>query len=83
MLDAELRGELLGSLERLRDRFGVSYLCITHDLILARAFCDRLVVLREGRVVEAGPTQSVMTSPRDPYTRALIETGLPPSIPLG
>jgi ABC-type glutathione transport system ATPase component/ABC-type dipeptide/oligopeptide/nickel transport system permease subunit len=77
MLDAELRKDLLESLERLRDNLGISYLCITHDLLLARAFCDRLVVLCQGRVVERGPVESVITDPREPYTRELIRAGIP------
>lgn len=77
MLDAELRKDLLESLEGLKERLGISYLCITHDLILARAFCDRLVVLRRGRVVEQGSVESVLKNPRDEYTQELVRTGLP------
>lgn len=77
MLNAELRRDLLESLERLKDDLGVSYLCITHDLLLARAFCDRLVVLRQGRVVEHGPVESVVAEPKDAYTRELMRAGLP------
>jgi len=77
MLDAELRKDLLESLERLKDDLGISYLCITHDLLLARAFCNRLVVLRQGRVVERGPVESVITEPREPYTRELVRAGIP------
>ncbi len=77
MLDAELRKDLLESLERLKEDLGVSYLCVTHDLLLARAFCDRLVVLRRGRVVEHGPVESIITDPREPYTRDLMRAGIP------
>jgi ABC-type glutathione transport system ATPase component/ABC-type dipeptide/oligopeptide/nickel transport system permease subunit len=77
MLDAGLRKDLLESLERLKEDLGVSYLCITHDLLLARAFCDRLVVLRRGRVVERGPVESVIRKPKEPYTRQLVRAGLP------
>lgn len=77
MLDAELRKELLQSLEKIREHLEVSYLCITHDLLLARAFCDRLVVLRRGRVVEQGPVESVLAEPQDSYTQELVRAGLP------
>ncbi len=77
MLDAELRKDLLESLERLKENLGISYLCITHDLLLARAFCDRLVVLRRGRIVEHGPVESVIAEPKEPYTRQLVRTGIP------
>ena len=77
MLDAELRKDLLESLEALREDLEVTYLCITHDLLLARAFCDRLVVLRRGRVVEHGPVETILSEPRDDYTRELVHAGLP------
>jgi ABC-type glutathione transport system ATPase component/ABC-type dipeptide/oligopeptide/nickel transport system permease subunit len=77
MLDAELRKDLLESLERLKDHLGISYLCITHDLLLARAFCDRLVVLRKGRVVEYGPVESVIAEPKEAYTQELVRAGIP------
>ena len=77
MLDAELRKDLLESLEGLREDLEVTYLCITHDLLLARAFCDRLVVLRRGRVVEHGPVETILSEPRDDYTRELVHAGLP------
>ncbi|CAN5637404.1 hypothetical protein BH24ACT22_BH24ACT22_13970 [soil metagenome] len=77
MLDAELRKDLLESLERLKDRLGISYLCITHDMLLARAFCDRLVVLRRGRIVEQGPVELVVTESKEIYTRELMQAGLP------
>lgn len=77
MLDAELRKDLLESLEGLKEDLGVSYLCITHDLLLARALCDRLVVLDRGRVVEHGPTESIITEPKEAYTRQLVRAGIP------
>lgn len=77
MLDAELRKDLLESLERLKESLGGSYLCITHDLLLARAFCDRLIVLRQGQVVEQGPVETVTSEPRETYTRELMRAGLP------
>lgn len=82
MLDAELRKDLLESLERLRKNLGISYLCITHDLLLARAFCDRLVVLHRGRVVEHGYVESVITEPKEAYTRELVRTGIPEGNPV-
>lgn len=72
MLDASLRAELTDLIEQLRASHGVSVLHITHDLALAQRSCDRLVVLRGGRVVEQGPTGAVLTRPEHPYTRALI-----------
>jgi ABC-type dipeptide/oligopeptide/nickel transport system ATPase component len=46
---------------------------ISHDLSVVRAVCNRVYVLREGRVVEEGPCEEVFSAPRDPYTRSLID----------
>lgn len=83
MLDVSLRLELLDLMKRLRDRHGIAYLYITHDLALAQRFCDRLLVLTEGRIVEQGPPNEVIERPRHPYTRALVQAamGLLPAMP--
>jgi ABC-type microcin C transport system duplicated ATPase subunit YejF len=85
MLDVSLRGELLDLMRRLRERHALSYLYITHDLASASGFCDRLVVLHQGHVVEEGPTAELIARPRHPYTASLVraaeaialETGKP------
>jgi ABC-type glutathione transport system ATPase component len=56
MLDVSVRAGIIQLMRELRDRHGLSYLFITHDLALARHFCNRLVVLQAGRIVEEGPT---------------------------
>jgi ABC-type glutathione transport system ATPase component len=72
MLDVSLRLELLALMRRLGREQGIGYLYITHDLALARAFCDRLVILHQGRVIEAGPAAEVIERPRHPYTARLV-----------
>lgn len=72
MLDASLRAALLETMRAYRDASGAGFLFITHDLALARSFCDRVIVLLDGRIVEEGPTAAVIGSPAHPYTRALI-----------
>jgi ABC-type microcin C transport system duplicated ATPase subunit YejF len=73
MLDVSLRMGLLQLLmESLRAQHNVGYLFITHDLALARHFCDRLIVLQHGSVVEAGLTDRVIRQPAHAYTRALV-----------
>jgi ABC-type dipeptide/oligopeptide/nickel transport system ATPase component len=52
---------------------GVSYLLITHDILLARAFSNRIAVMRQGSIVERGDTPSVLHAPAHAYTRRLIE----------
>ena len=72
MLDASLRGELVDLLGQLCARRRMAVLHITHDLALAQRGCHRLVVLRDGVVVEHGPTERVLGRPRHPYTAALV-----------
>ncbi len=72
MLDVSLRAEILHLLGELRKNTGASLLYITHDLLSARLVTDQLVVLRQGHIVESGPTSSVLRSPSHPYTVELI-----------
>lgn len=73
MLDADLRIELIDRMRALRDHDGTSFVFISHDLALARRFCDRLVVLQEGRIVERGPAQELLAAPRAAETRTLLD----------
>ena len=74
MLDVSLRAGILALLEDLRRRLGVSLLYITHDLLSARMVTDWILVLHDGRVVEAGPTERVLRFPEDEYTIALLDS---------
>jgi peptide/nickel transport system ATP-binding protein len=71
-LDATLREQILDLIDALRERYGMTFLLITHDLGVAKRSTNRLIVLRQGRIVEAGETPHVLASPVHPYTRALI-----------
>ena len=72
MLDMSLRLDLLELMKRLGRQHGISYLYITHDLALARTFCDRLVILHKGRSVEQGPAADLIERPQHPYTKRLV-----------
>ncbi len=74
MLDVSIRLSVLSLLDDLRTSLGVAFLFITHDLAQARFFgYDGLTaVMHQGRIVEQGPTRTVIDHPRDPYTQALI-----------
>lgn len=72
MLDLSLRAGILEILRRHRDTHGAGYLFITHDLALARHFCDRIAVMLQGKLVELGPAESVVAEPRHPYTKTLL-----------
>jgi peptide/nickel transport system ATP-binding protein len=72
-LDASVRGEILRLLLKLRAEERISILVVTHDLGLAWTIADRVAVMYLGRIVEVGPTRSVLTAPRHPYTKALLD----------
>ena len=72
MIDASSRAEILFLFKELQDRHGISFLYITHDIATAHYFCQQIAVMYLGRVVEFGPTLSLIKKPRHPYTRALI-----------
>lgn len=72
-LDISIRAQILALLQKLRTDLGLSYLFITHDLGVVRSFCERVVVMYLGHVVEEGPTEQIFERPRHPYTTALLE----------
>ncbi|MGH3529527.1 MAG: ABC transporter ATP-binding protein [Pseudonocardiaceae bacterium] len=72
MLDAAIAAELLDLMRQLRHDHGLTYLFVTHDLSATQDFCDRLVVLDRGTVVEDGPTHRLITQPAHPTTAALV-----------
>lgn len=72
MLDVSLRSGILEILRRHRDTHGAGYLFITHDLALARHFCDRIAVMHAGTLVELGPAETIVADPRHPYTQTLL-----------
>jgi oligopeptide/dipeptide ABC transporter ATP-binding protein len=73
-LDVTIQDQILGLLERLRRELGMSIVLVTHDLAVIAEVCDRLAVMYAGRIVELGGVDEVLTSPRHPYTSALLES---------
>ena len=71
-LDVSVQAQVLNLLRGLQEQLGLSILFIAHDLAVVRFLCDEIVVMRDGRVVEAGPAHRVLREPHDPYSRALL-----------
>jgi peptide/nickel transport system ATP-binding protein len=72
-LDVTVQRQILDHLKTLTDELGTAVLFITHDLGLAAERAEHLVVMHKGKVVEAGPSLELLTRPRHPYTRRLVE----------
>ena len=71
-LDVSIQAQILNLLKDLQRDFGLTYLFIAHDLAVVRAMSDRIAVMNQGRLVEAGPAEEVYTNPQDDYTKALL-----------
>jgi peptide/nickel transport system ATP-binding protein len=82
-LDVSIQAIVLNLLVDLRARLGMSYLFVSHDLNVVRLLCDEVLVMRGGKIIERGPSASVMGNPAHPYTRALVSAApQPPSAPV-
>jgi peptide/nickel transport system ATP-binding protein len=80
-LDVSVQAVVLNLLQDLKQRLGMSYLFVSHDLNVVRLLCDRVIVMRTGRIVEEGCCEAVLGDPQDDYTRELL-TAIPhPPLP--
>jgi peptide/nickel transport system ATP-binding protein len=81
-LDVSVQAVVLNLLQDLKQSMGMSYLFVSHDLNVVRLLCDRVIVMRTGRIVEQGPSEEVLGNPQDSYTRELL-TAIPhPPLPV-
>jgi peptide/nickel transport system ATP-binding protein len=72
---------VLNLLQDLKQKLGMSYLFVSHDLNVVRLLCDRVIVMRTGRIVEEGASEQVLGDPKDDYTKELL-TAIPhPPLP--
>ncbi len=71
-LDMSIRIQIIDLLRRLQHELGMAYLFISHDLSTVRYLCSRVIVLYLGQIVEEGPVEEIYTSPKHPYTQALL-----------
>ena len=83
MLDVSIRVGVLNLMGELREREGVSFLYITHDVASARYLADRVLVMYAGHLVEEGPTEEVLHRPKHPYTQLLVSAVPDPKAELG
>ncbi|MFI6452400.1 ATP-binding cassette domain-containing protein [Streptosporangium amethystogenes] len=81
-LDAVTQAQILALLRRLQDKHGMAYLLISHDLAVVAAAAGRLAVMRDGRIIESGPTAGVLAAPEAPFTRELL-AAVPGGPPVG
>ncbi|MDE0849866.1 ABC transporter ATP-binding protein [Yoonia sp.] len=85
-LDVTIQAQILDLLADLKQREKMSLLFITHDLTIVRKIADRVCVMKDGEIVEAGPTGEIFANPQHPYTQMLLaaeSTGTPLPVPAG
>jgi oligopeptide/dipeptide ABC transporter ATP-binding protein len=75
-LDVSVQVVILQLLDELKQRLGLSYLFVSHDLNVLRLLCDRILVMYLGHIVESGPADAVFAAPSHPYTKALLSAVL-------
>src|SRR4051812_996466 len=71
-LDVSVQAVVLNLLQDLKETLGMSYLFVSHDLNVVRLLCDRVIVMKSGKIVEEGPTERVLFAPEAQYTRDLL-----------
>ena len=73
-LDVSVQAQIVELLKEMQEKMNISYLFITHDLALVSSFCDRVAVMKNGKVVEVGDAKEVINNPMDEYTKLLIKS---------
>jgi microcin C transport system ATP-binding protein len=71
-LDVSVQQQVLKLLAELQRHYGMSYVFISHDLAVVRAMSHRVMVMKNGDVIEEGEAQALFDAPREPYTKALL-----------
>jgi peptide/nickel transport system ATP-binding protein len=75
-LDLSIRAQVLDLLAELKKKYNLSILFITHDLGVVKHFCERVIVMNEGKVVESGSVVEIFSSPKSAYTKLLLDSAL-------
>lgn len=76
-LDVSIQAQILNLLFELKSALHLTYLFISHDLTIVRHFCDRVLVMYRGEIVEEGPAHTLFACPKHPYTQKLLSSALP------
>ena len=71
-LDVSIQAQVLNLLKELQEEFGFTYIFISHDLSVVRFLCDRVMVMKEGKIVEMGQAEDIYENPQSPYTQKLL-----------
>ncbi len=72
-LDVTIQAQILQLLDDMRDKYGLSYLFISHDMNVVYQLCDRVIVMKKGVIVEDNTIDEIFDHPKHPYTRELVE----------
>jgi microcin C transport system ATP-binding protein len=73
-LDRTIQFQVIELLRRLQEKHGLSYIFISHDLKVLKSLCHEIAIMKEGKIVEAGPAREIFANPQHPYTRELLAT---------
>lgn len=79
-LDVSIQSQILNLMLDLKEQYNLTYLFISHNLNVVRCFCDEIIVMNNGKIVEQGNSQSIYTNPKNEYTKKLIDS-IPKSNP--
>jgi len=75
-LDISIQAQILNLFADLKEKYNLSILFITHDLNIVEAFCDRMIVMQDGKIVEQGITSEVLANPKNEYTKTLLDSNV-------
>ena len=71
-LDVTIQAQIMELLQRLQEELHLAYLFISHDINVVYQMCDRIMIMKEGRIIETGDTEEVFAHPREDYTKLLL-----------
>jgi len=73
-LDRTVQFQVIELLKTLQAKHGLTYLCVSHDLKVLKSICHEMAIMKDGKIVERGPTERIFAAPEHPYTKELIDT---------